>query len=721
MAIDPANLFRSYCEVDDSTTGRQAIEFSRNASYILIRFASGRYAAVKPRELDEKLSMWSALDLPLKDVNPNALKPYLRDAIQMNLADPKDKARVDRMEEGEILVVLSGSKIVGLLIRAETVRGDTQGKGPFVLSAEEPPPLSHAKPPDAAYPVSPQSGAQPSIAPPPAVELAPTASPSETSKEKASGRFINVEIKDRNYQPFDARTRPLTLHESYNLFINIDIQARLEALATAAFQEAKAFQPGEEQIKLTVRLISDDFTISPDEQILTVPRQGKTTPVIFVVEPIREGMGVINAVFLKDNNFVQALTLKFFIGELFKAEPLGRPVDAAFNFPRRDINLTVFNMGGSFQLVMTGPVGATASLPLSLPQLDQMTVQVRNALLEIVNTKDSQMDNVYQINLDIPQAIQKASALRLATEGWRLYQRIFFGPAADQQTKNLGLKLRELAGGVDTLNIQIFSKEFTLPWSVIYMADNCPRNEDEVDPEMFLGLKHVIEQIPLQPDLRILDSRMQSNGGIIVGLNLDTDIDISMKSPIIADQIQFWEQAHQNGQATVTIRRSGTEVQLALEKAADTPDQVMYFNCHAVSRSLAEGEGPDASALVFSNNQRLSLGDLYTFAGPDIPFKSSPLVFINACQSAELSPLFYDGFVPYFMAKGARGVIGTECDTPALFAKEWAKVFFERFLQGGALGKIVLDLRKEFYLNHNNILGLLYALYVDGDTHIEKQ
>src|SRR3546814_1694866 len=49
-----------------------------------------------------------------------------------------------------------------------------------------------------------------------------------------------------------------------------------------------------------------------------------------------------------------------------------------------------------------------------------------------------------------------------------------------------------------------------------------------------------------------------------------------------------------------------------------------------------------------------------------------PLVFINACESAELTPLFYSGFVPYFMNKGARGVIGTECRMPAQFAAQWA-------------------------------------------------
>ncbi len=70
------------------------------------------------------------------------------------------------------------------------------------------------------------------------------------------------------------------------------------------------------------------------------------------------------------------------------------------------------------------------------------------------------------------------------------------------------------------------------------------------------------------------------------------------------------------------------------------------------------------------------------------------------------------------MAKGARGVIGTECETPALFAAEWAKRFFDHFLTGKSLGLAFLDLRREFYHQHNNLMGLLYALYCDGDTQI---
>jgi hypothetical protein len=113
----------------------------------------------------------------------------------------------------------------------------------------------------------------------------------------------------------------------------------------------------------------------------------------------------------------------------------------------------------------------------------------------------------------------------------------------------------------------------------------------------------------------------------------------------------------------------------------------------------------------------LTLADLKLLAPMHRLLPGAPLVFINACESAEMSPLFYDGFVPYFMAKGARGVIGTECEIPALFAAEFAPRFFDRFLAGDeSLGEVMHALRREFYEQHNNIMGLLYAAYCDADT-----
>ena len=117
-------------------------------------------------------------------------------------------------------------------------------------------------------------------------------------------------------------------------------------------------------------------------------------------------------------------------------------------------------------------------------------------------------------------------------------------------------------------------------------------------------------------------------------------------------------------------------------------------------------------------SKRLTLNDLKRNAGRDIKLKGHPIVFINACDSADLSPRFYTGFVPYFMSRGARGVIGTQCKTPALFAIRCAEMFFARLFDGVTVGESMLATRRELLDVYRNPLGLLYAVHCEIDARI---
>jgi hypothetical protein len=353
-------------------------------------------------------------------------------------------------------------------------------------------------------------------------------------------------------------------------------------------------------------------------------------------------------------------------------------------------------------------------LPLTLPQLAHLVEELRDELLTIVQLRSGPNNTaVYQTAIDIPEAINREALKRLARVGWRFYDRLF---GSDPNGQVLGDGLRRLAQR-EHLKIQIRSQRFVLPWGVLYIADRF--DENNVDPDLFLGLKHVIEQIPVQPALQAIDTlNIASEPPLTVGVQFDTDIDTEMRLPLIAEQRKYWGALGDARVLNLVERVDRDAVRAALADGT-TADQLLYFYCHAASRSLSDPGGPGSSALVFKGGQRLTLDDLDVDAPRRIPLPGNPLVFINACETAELSPLFYDGFVPYFVAKGARGVIGTESLMPALFAREWATRFFDRFLTGESVGQIFLDLRREFYFEHNNLLGLLYALYCDGDTRID--
>ena len=711
MPIAESELKRDFIVVDERATVRQVRDqISETESewvYIVVRLANGQYAVLWLSELIGALQKSSEILLPgMLDAAlgavPDLLAPRAADAVEQADMETGKAKRLTRKVPGKRLVVLVGGEVVGVLPGPQDARKrlevDLDWLSPPWEFSEE----VHV----ALIPKIPGvMGAKGGIEEPaPQIEAEP-----ET-------RFINVELKDHKDKHHDPKTKPLQMSEVYTLIFDVDVQVRANSFVEGV-ELRYHYESDEEMAVLTVRLESDDFEIYDEqEKKLLVPRTGKSrNRASFLIEPQHEGEGMINAVLLKDGNFIQVITLKFYVGELFSSETLGRSVDAVFAVQPRDVNLTILNTGAGFQVIMSGAVGAMATLPITSPELNQWITEVRQVLRdEIVYKKGPDRTYVYQRGIDIPPEVNQGASQRLAKAGFRLYQRIFYGPAADAQANLLGDRLRQMAQE-ERLKIQIFSQQFMLPWGILYVADEYDPND--VNPEMFLGLKHVIEHIPLQPNMQVTDRTIDSRSGLMVSLNVNADIDQQMGAPLIADQRRDWEKISQSSGTQVIVRETGDEVMQALANTA-TSDQIFYFYCHAVSKSLAEGGGPDASTLVLSDNGRLTLGDLYVDAPLKKVLPGAPLVFINACESAELSPLFYDGFVPYFMTKGARGVIGTECETPALFAAEWARRFFGRFLAGESLGQVFLDLRREFYYEHNNLLGLLYALYVDGDTQV---
>ncbi len=718
MPIATSALNRDFIVVDERTTVeevRDRVDATGNKwVYIVVCLDNGQYAVLRLSELIQELQTYGEmlqagmLDAALADV-PNLLPPLAVDAVERATMSTREAQRRARNTPGKRLVVLDSGQVAGLL--AETQRDALLGVELDWLN-QSPEPFEEMCLNRKGY--STLMGEK-TVADELGVLRAEDASkdpapPAEIEPEK---RWINAEIEDHD------KHEPLQLGEVYTLAFDVDTELRAAAVGAAGFDYH--FRPDEQLVTLTVQLQSDDFEIYTEPQKLRVPRTGKSKgKARFDIEARHEGEGVLNAIFLKDGNFIQLLMLKLHTGAagqtgVLAAETLGRTLDAAFVVQPRDVNLTILNTGAGFQIIMTGAVGTMATLPLTLPQLDQMVAQVRQELLEIVHLQISpHQTRIYQAGIDIPPQVNQESLQRLAKAGFRLYQRIFYGPAADSQANLLGDRLREMAQK-DMLKIQIFSQQFMLPWGILYLADEY--DPEDIKPELFLGLKHIIEHIPLQNQMHTLDGTIDSRPSLAVSLNVNADIDQQMGRPLIAGQRSYWDKLDQSGDVQVIVRESKDEVMQALADTA-TPDQILYFYCHAISKSLTEDGGPDASTLVLSGGQRLTLEDLNLFASTRKVLPGAPLVFINACESAELSPLFYDGFVPYFMAKGARGVIGAECETPALFAAEWARRFFDQFLAGESLGQVFLDLRREFYYEHHNLLGLLYALYADGDTQI---
>ena len=543
----------------------------------------------------------------------------------------------------------------------------------------------------------------------------PPLAPAQTA---APERWVNVGLEDA------ARDEILRVGSSYTLAIDIDeAQHGVASTAFAAFHEQSLFPEGVDEVALTVQLDSADFRIDDPIRTLRLPRSGRSrNKARFDITPLHDGPSKVTATLHKDGNFLQNIVVTFSVGG-DRAVPVestarGRPPSAASVLKPRDIGVSLSLAGDGYDCTVWGEVAARARLPLQPAYLASAIDALRGELMKVVMHQDANGDYVFQTGIDIPAADRDFALTTMARAGALLFQKVFFGPRAGADAKSVGNYLREAAvDGTRTLKLQVVAETAPIPWGLLYTGD--ASTGAELDWNLFIGMRHIVEEIPLQTTLAITDSAIASEPRLAVSVNVNTGIDAQLGVTVVADQQKYWSTAATKRQRIgVTSRATRADVVNALKNAA-TDDQLLYFYCHAESAGLADPGGPDASALVLSD-AKLTLGDLAVEAPlTSTPLAGKPLVFINACESAELSPAFYDGFVPYFMARGARGVIGTQCKTPALFAAEWAERFFDRFLAGEAIGDAFLGLRREFLEQHGNPLGLLYAVHCDGDTRIE--
>lgn len=518
---------------------------------------------------------------------------------------------------------------------------------------------------------------------------------------------------------------PLIVDTAYALDFSVDREANtsVSAVATVAANH-QLRNPGVE-ITLWIELYGNDFTITPSKATLELNKQGLSTArARFDIIPMREGPAELTALVHKDGNFVQMVKIALAVGPGATNQPnvvsIGRPVSAAAGLKPRRIGVVIEPEGSTFSCWVWGAKQKRVTLPINQQEIALAVELLRKALMEVVALQDAARKFPFQIGVDIAPSVATASLKILAKAGRTLFRTIFFHDAASDDCKSLGKWLIAEANKLGPgFTMQILGEGFPIPWAALYLDPNVVWDENALNWESFLGMKHVIEQMPLGgygSDTRIVCVPP----GLAVALNLNQDIDPTTQTDVVAQQSQYW-QDKAAGNPVLTLRTSTTTAQLVQTLSnPDTVDQIIYFYCHAQSVGLVGG-GPDASTLTMGRNDVITLGDLKNRAPTEIVLRNAPFVFINACESAELSPSFYSGFVPYFMSKGARGVIGTECKVPVLFGAAWAKSFFEEFLQGASLGELVLMKRRDFYLHHNNLLGLLYGVYCNIDTQLVSE
>jgi hypothetical protein len=534
--------------------------------------------------------------------------------------------------------------------------------------------------------------------------------------DRPEERFFLANIEDH------PQGQPLTRGDQYEIAFSVGPSSG-SATAQSPFPDRvlAAADPEIDVFDLTVQLDSDDFDIfgGPTRQ-LWVPRTGRSQgKARFDISPRRDGDCQLAASVHFQGNFMHQMQMTIPVGGHLQAPvkvaTRGRPPDSAANLRPRDISILLEPApAGGFSCTAMGSVLSRAVLPITAIELAAAVAAVRDAMMKVIG-RVSGGEYVFQTRVDIPGDAQDFALRTLARAGSRLFQRLFLHPAAGADARRVGEWLTKYALNPELrLTVLIAADHAPLPWSMLYLGD--ASENAELDWNNFLGMRHIVDQLPLQMSLETVDNEIPSRPKLSVSVNVNTSIDPSMGITLVAGHQKHWkETATARAGLALLSRTTKREVVRALADG-HTDDQIVYFYCHATAGG--RNGDPDDAAIIMGQNDPATVADLNLDAPTTVQLSGNPLVFINACESAELSPLFYNGFVPYFMAKGARGVIGTECKTPVLFAIEWANSFFDRFLDGATIGETVLNLRQDFLRDHGNPLGLIYAIHCDADTCI---
>ena len=147
-------------------------------------------------------------------------------------------------------------------------------------------------------------------------------------------------------------------------------------------------------------------------------------------------------------------------------------------------------------------------LPITAAELNAATTAARQAMMSVITSVHDGVP-VFQTGIDIPPEAEDKALRTLARAGASLFQRLFLHDAAGNDARAIGEWLRDNAmdPGV-RLTVQIIADHAPLPWAMLYLGDAA--STARLDWDSFLGMRHVIEQLPLQQSLRTRTNEIPS-------------------------------------------------------------------------------------------------------------------------------------------------------------------------------------------------------------------
>jgi hypothetical protein len=235
------------------------------------------------------------------------------------------------------------------------------------------------------------------------------------------------------------------------------------------------------------------------------------------------------------------------------------------------------------------------------------------------------------------------------------------------------------------------------------------------DPEKFLGLRFRIGT----------RSWNVNNGSVALGGSSSTHSlhlmywgskagdDVAVESQWQAGEYRKWKQSKLLPDPALPDLKN--QIVLAFDSPGPSPVSVLYFYCHC---SVGDGAQP---CLRFGATSKLEdvvgRNDLSQRSIPD-----GPLLFANACTTAQSDPHMTSELEQSFFQRGVRAFIGTETKVPITLASKFAWLYFQFFYRKidpdpMAAGEALTQARMFLWTQYKNVGGLFYSMANQYDLY----
>jgi hypothetical protein len=235
-------------------------------------------------------------------------------------------------------------------------------------------------------------------------------------------------------------------------------------------------------------------------------------------------------------------------------------------------------------------------------------------------------------------------------------------------------------------------------------------------PFGFLGLRHDIEQLS-SSQRPVLSIEAPAGSRVVIA---ETAYQVSAAA--LGAHVTMLRDTVAARLPGVSCLETTSKATLAELISADLP--LVYFYCHGERPNAASPEtflGIGKREWVTAPDFMSWVQDAYLRSGLRVWDQVRPLVFINACHSAEIDPRALFNYVDAFVGVGnAAGVIGTEVRVHQDLAMRFAQAFFGELLADGGTVGVALRRARLRFLAGGNLFGLNYTPYCWADLTITE-